>query len=351
MSERKIGYVGLKHPHRPGYVKTLEQVPAEIVCACEPDDRFDLGDVSGLEGIPVYRDYEELFDAEDVDVAWISASNRRSPAIVEAAVERGLDVFSEKPMARTAAELRPVVEAVEGSDASVVAAYANRSHPAVAELRDRAASGFFGEVRGFELRLVASKLIHRIGDPLGEDVYDRTESRGGVLQWLGCHLIDLVQYVLEDPIARVDAEVRRETDGVDVEDGAVLRVETESGVLGSLHCGYYAREGKDTLVHVTGTRGRAKLPSLMDASSYADRTVLELEYDEAGACAPDRAITYEHDPVPGYLNRIGADYARRFLDAPRDETDVLADVHDAMGVLRVLDAAYESAESGSWTAV
>jgi hypothetical protein len=49
-------------------------------------------------------------------------------------------------------------------------------------------------------------------------------------------------------------------------------METESDILGNLHYRYYTREGKETLVSITGTRGSTNLPSLMDASSYADWT-------------------------------------------------------------------------------
>lgn len=181
------------------------------------------------------------------------------------------------------------------------------------------------------------------------DIYDRTESHGGVLRWPGCHLPDFAQCPLDDPIVRVDAQMSRGTDGANVEDGALLRAETGSGVLGSLYFGCDTREGKKALVDITGTRGSADLLSAMGAGSYADRTVPELEYAEAGTCAP--APASGRDSAPGSLHPTGVDYAPRSPEAPAAGTaEVLAVAADATGVLRVLDATDESADTDSWTA-
>lgn len=118
MSETvSVGFLGLDHHHRDPYLQSLARLPVEVTCAAEPDRSYAVEAVEALpEDANLYRSYEELLDAEDVDVAWVVLSNRKSPEVVEAAAERGIDVYTEKPVARTASDLAPVVEAVERND-------------------------------------------------------------------------------------------------------------------------------------------------------------------------------------------------------------------------------------------
>lgn len=55
-----------------------------VTCAYEADASFDAGALPHGD-VPVYRDAGELFDAESVDVAWISASNQETPRLIETA--------------------------------------------------------------------------------------------------------------------------------------------------------------------------------------------------------------------------------------------------------------------------
>lgn len=339
-----VGYLGLDHHHCEPYLQSLDQLPVEVTCAAEPDASFTADTVDSLPtDATLYRSYRELLDAEDVDVAWITLSNRETPEVVRAAAERGIDVYAEKPMARTAADLEPVVDAVRRQDVTVAASYPWRAHPIARELRSRAAAGFFGEVRSLFARFVASGLSHR---DTSHYLFDDEASRGGILQWLGVHWIDLVPWILDDPIVRVTARRTQGTADVDVEDGMDLQFETESGALGMLQSGYFLREGRyDTAIDIYGADGRASWDPMGRTFGFDDETALELDSeDDAWASSPRRTITYDYEPTPGYGGRWGLAFMRSFLDARAGDGRVGADLGDALRVLRVLDAAYRSAD-------
>lgn len=349
MTETTIGVIGLTNPHMSLYLESLQQLPAEVTCACERTADVDAGEFPGLEGTPVYDDIEDLLLEEDVDVVWLSLPNEETPPAIECAAEHGVDVYAEKTLARTATDLEPVVDTVEDAGVTVVTGYQNRAGAVPREIRSRVARGFFGDIRAVEARMVTSQL-GRFRDPSGY-VYQSGPSRGGILQWLGCHTFDLLQFVLGEPVARVNAQTAYGADGVDVEDGATVQFElSESGALGTLQAGYYDRE-YDTYVGIHGSGGRA---AWSGSDTPADRDRLELDSYTDWPVAPRRTIDYDYDDAPGYGGTIGLDYMRNFLDTVegRDaDPELNATIHDSLAVLRVLDAVYESAETDDWVAL
>ena len=351
MPVETIGYVGLDHHHRAPYLESIERLPVEVTCACEPDESFDVDSIDDIGDVPVYHDAKQLLAEEDVDALWVTLSNRDAPDVIQAAAEAGVHVYTEKPIARTAAELAPVVDAVESSESVVCVSLNWRWHPISRELKRRIESGFFGEMRTFDTRFIASALHNRDADHY---LYDREVSRGGIVQWLGVHYIDLLSWLIEeDPIRRVNASLSYGTPGVEVEDGATIQLETESGVVGNHQCGYYLREGRyDTQVNLYGSETQSTWDPMGPTFGFDDETTLELDSQRPEwASTPHRSITYEYTDVPGYGGQWGLEFMEDFLAACDGNGPVPVGLDDAMRLLRILDAVYESADRGEWVTV
>ena len=345
-----VGYLGLDHHHCVPYLETLAQTRAEVTCACEPDPDFDLSGIEPLGDVPVYSTLEALFENEDIDVAWVTLSNRDTPAAIRTALDHGVDVFTEKPAARTAADLEPVVVAAEASDSTVCVAYEWRNHPIIRELRTRAREGFFGDIRAFEARYLASSLAHR---DIDHYLFDREASRGGILQWLGVHWLDVVPWALDDPITAVSASTVSGYEEVDVEDGATLQMRTAGGAIGTLRTGYYLPEGRyDTHIGIQGTDASCTWDPIGETFGFTGETVLELERMDGSRTPTKEQVTHDYDPTPGYGGEWGLEFVERFFEArENDAASVPATLEDALSTLRVLDAAYEAAATDRWVAV
>lgn len=343
-----VGYIGLDHHHRDPYLRTLRELPVDVTAACEPNPEFDTDGIDLLADVPVYDSVEALLDT-DVDAVWVTLSNRRTPAVIEAALARDVHVYTEKPVARTASDLDPVVAAADDSAAVVCVSYPWRGHPFAGELRDRTREGFFGSVRSVEARFVASQLAHRDTDHF---LFDARESRGGILQWLGIHWLDLVPWTLSERIETVTADTSSNTPGVDVEDGATLQFELTDGGLCTLVTGYYLDEGRyDTEILIRGTDGTARWDPIGPTFGFTGDTDLELT-DLAGRWKDaSRTVTHRYADRPGYGGNWGYEYAAQFLAACRGDGTVPASLHDARRVLLVLDAAYEAARTGRTVSV
>lgn len=349
MTERAIGYVGLDHHHAEPYLRTLETLPVTVTSACEPNPDFDVSSVDALGDVPVYDGLESLLATESLDAVFLTLPNRDTPEAIERAVDAGVDVYTEKPAARTAAELEALIERV-GSDATVCVSYPWQSHPIATELETLFEEGFFGDVRAFDVQYVASQLAYR---DTSHFVFDAEASRGGILQWLGIHWLQLLTVLLREPIARVNARMVAGTEGVDVEDAATLQLETTGSALGTLHCGYHLGEGLyDTRIDVYGTDGRSSWDPMGRKFDFDGETTLELD-DTSGewASTPHRTITHDYEPAPGYGGLWGRAFVEAFLDACDGGDEPPVTLEDALVVLRILDAAYESAETGHWVDV
>ncbi|WP_122091207.1 Gfo/Idh/MocA family protein [Halalkalicoccus subterraneus] len=350
MTDRTVGYVGLDHHHADPYLRTLGELPARVTGACEPNPAFDPSSVPSLGDVPIYDDLESLLATSTPDVVFLTVPNRDTPAAIERALDAGVDVYTEKPAARTAAELETLIERAEESNATVGVSYPWQSHPIARELASLVEDGFFGELRAFDVRFIASQLAYR---ETSHFVFDEAASRGGILQWLGIHWIQLLTRLLAEPISRVNASMVAGTDGVDVEDGATLQFETSTGALGTLQCGYYLSEALyDTKLDIYGTAGRSSWDPMGREFGFDGTTTLELD-DASGewASTPHRTITHEYDPTPGYGGAWGREFVESFFDACDGDGDPPVTLADALVVLRILDAAYESAETGRWVDV
>lgn len=366
MSTTRVGYVGVDHHHRDPYFQVANRLPIDLVALCEPGEEYTAADIQPHEERPdeiasqganigeiaeraeIYADPGEMLAEADLDAVWITYRNDEVPGIVDAAVENGVDVLSEKPLARTAADLEPVAERARDAGVTIGATYFYRYNPVAQALKERVADGWFGDIWSVDGRYVGSKLSLRNRDHY---IYDDAVSRGGSLQWIGLHWIDLFMYVLDEAITRVSAQSRTPEDSA-IDEGMVVQFETESGVMGTFQTGYYLGEPvKDPRFAVYGRDGTADSPLHHNRGGGAT-VPLDLQSDaEDWAGAPRRRAEYEfgYDRFPAWGDYV-LDFFADFF-AGRESGDVPADLDDALRVLRVLDAAYESADRGEWVEV
>jgi len=363
----KVGYIGVEHHHRDPYFAVASGLDLDVAAVCEPGEEVSVDDLTAMDerpdeittegqdvadlvgGATAYADPGELLRDGDVDVAWITYRSDETPAIIETAVEEGVHVVSEKPIARTAADLEPIAEKANAAGVTVAPTLYYRTNPVATDLRERVADGFFGDVWTVEGRFNASQLSFR---DTSHYIYDAATSRGGALQWVGPHWVDAMPWILDDPIARVNASFH-DADSCDVDAGAVLQFETEGGTLGTFHTGYYLSDrSKDTHFGLYGTEAQALTPLHHDTLMHEPTIPLELTSgDEDWSAAPRRTLEYEftYDRFPAWGDFI-YDYFEAFF-AGYETGAVPATVEDAVQLLRVLDAAYESAEREEWVAV
>ena len=111
-----------------------------------------------------YSDLGELLSRESVDVLHICTPNDVHAAQALAAIEQGVHVVCEKPLAVSTSESRAMVEAAEAAGVVNATCYHVRGYPLVEQMRSEVASGAMGEVvvraRALSLR---RRAVPRVG--------------------------------------------------------------------------------------------------------------------------------------------------------------------------------------------
>jgi predicted dehydrogenase len=175
---------------------------------------------------------EALVTADDVDVVHVCTPNHLHVPLATAALAAGKHVICEKPLATDDAGARGLVEQAAGSGLVGAVPFAYRYYAMVREARERMRSGRSGRLRLLHGTYLQDWLS------LPDDGNWRVEPHLGgpsrAFADIGSHWCDLAEFVSGDRIARLSARTATTMPGRPTEDVAIVQVETEAGVLGSL---------------------------------------------------------------------------------------------------------------------
>ena len=172
-------------------------------------------------------------------------------------LERGIAVFCQKPLARTAAETAAMVEAARRADRLLACDFSYRHTEAMRRVRHAVAEGEIGTVYAADL------VFHNAWGPDKSWARDASLSGGGCAIDLGTHLVDLALWVLGFPAvrrvaSRLYAQGRLLAPGAgEVEDYAVAQVDLESGATLRLACSWNFAGGREAIIEAQfhGSRG------------------------------------------------------------------------------------------------
>lgn len=345
-----VGLIGLSHPHAPAFLRTFEALDEVAGVALSDPDPAVLARVAATtsKAERTYSELEPLLARPDVPIVLVALPTDRVPSAIVAAARAAKHVICEKPCARSAGELAPVLPALEENRVHFTVPYVWRAHPAMRQLRAFVAAGAVGPVVSFELRLVTTRVGLR--NP-SHWLFKRAIAGGGILSWLGCHWLDLLRYLTGQEVVAVSALMGAVGgEAIDVEDVASLALRLQNGAIGSLHAGYLLPSGRagyegtsyDQSILLWGREG-----TLRYGQEGEDHVVSLASATEEWRAASRQELRFRLPPSPAYGGAHGLAFFARFLRLVRtSEGQNQVTVWDALRVLEILDAAYESARTG-----
>ncbi|MFW5947208.1 MAG: Gfo/Idh/MocA family protein [Gemmatimonadota bacterium] len=176
-------------------------------------------------GAAVVADVDRLWAMDGLDIAVIATPNRTHVRLGREALEAGLHVVVDKPVAPTVAGARRLVEEARRRD-RVLTVYHNRRWDGdFLTLRRLIAEDALGEVYRFESRFERWRPVPEPGWRQSPEPGDA----GGLLYDLGPHLVDQALQLF-GPVRDVHAELDRRRTGSRVDDDTFLALSHESGV-------------------------------------------------------------------------------------------------------------------------
>jgi predicted dehydrogenase len=240
-----------------------------------------------------------------------------------AALERGVAVFCQKPLGRTAAEVEAVIAAARRADRLLAVDLSYRFTEGMRRIRELVAAGELGRVYAVDL------VFHNAYGPDKPWFYDPARSGGGCVMDLGVHLVDLALWTLGFPkLEAVSANLLAggaplTGRGVTVEDYAAATLTLEGGTAVTLACSWRLPAGCDAVIGASfyGTNGGAALRNV--AGSFYDFAAERYRGTERETLA---------SPPDPWGGRAAADWAQRLAAGARfdPEAERLVDVARAL---------------------
>jgi len=243
------------------------------------------------------------------------------------ALESGAAVFCQKPLGRTEAEVRGVIEAARAADRLLAVDLSYRFTEGMGPIRELIAGGTLGRIYAADL------VFHNAYGPDKAWFYDPALSGGGCVMDLGVHLVDLALWAMDFPaVEEVTSRLLSEgqplgdTSGK-VEDYAVATLALEGGAAVQLACSWRLQAGCEAVISASfyGTEGGAALKNVGGSFYDFEASLYRGTSSETLTTPPDQ-----------WGGRAGADWARRLAAGEKfdPQAERLADVS------KVLDRIY-----------
>ena len=295
-------------------------------------------------GIPnTYTDLAAAVQDPQVDTVVIGLPNHQHEEAVLLAAEAGKAILCTKPLARTAAEAKRMLAAVE--KAGVFhgyledLAYTPKTLKALKSVRN----GALGKVLW-----TRSREAHP--GPHSDWFWDPKMSGGGAIIDLGCHCIEIGRNYIGKDIKPVEVMCWAATQvkPIEAEDNAIGLIKYENGAISQFEVSWTYRGGMDLRDEVAGTEGNIRTDHFL-------RTGFEMFTDVGlGGYVAEKAESESGwlFPVGDEVHELGyTDMFTDMFDAMERGAAPMETFYDGYVVNAIMDACYRSAESKKWEPV
>jgi predicted dehydrogenase len=339
----RIGIIGSGRIADQGHMPGIQSYPgAQVTVACDTD-AARLRAFAATYDVPEVRsDWLDVLDPALVDVVCVCLPNALHAPVTLAALDKGLHVLCEKPMAVTAAEADAMAAAARRNGRLLAIKTHNRFRPSALRARAILDSGRLGEVYHTTV-----SCYRRDGIPgVGTWFTRRSLAGGGALADSGIHGLDTALWLLGFPaVERVTAQTSRrlgqaaagEAAVFDVEDSAFAHVHL-AGDSSLTFAGTWAAYRDDAeVIEFLGTKGGLTLTWDNDSDS------IRIFGPDPAADEVIDLTPRAGEPGPWSEAHVRATHA--FLNAVENGLPSPLDPDVSARVMRLIETIYESADA------
>lgn len=336
-----IGAGGIaRKKHLSNYAK-LKEIELVAVCDSVLTSAQALAKDFGID--KVYTDYQEMVDKENLDLVSVCTPNFLHREITCYALEHGVNVHCEKPLAMNQQEALEICKVSERTGKKVMLGLNKRYLPETLLVHQVMEEDFFGDI--YHVRCGWRR---NSGIPgIGRWFTNRALSGGGVMIDLGVHYLDLALSYLDYPDiltvsgsayqkfgkggdTRIRKGYRSDPNGVfDVEDMAVGMLRTASGATIDFEFSWASNIEKEMrYIELMGTKG----------GMIMENDDLRLFSHKAGTCFVEK-------PDMNTLNFEISEFAH-FIQCIQNDKQPITNAKEGYKIMKIIDAFYESASTG-----
>ncbi len=371
MAKIKIGIVGC------GFIANRKHLPmlllhndVEVVAFCDIiKERAEASAKEfGTADARVYENYQDLVARKDIDVVHVCTPNSTHSEISVAALQSGKHVMCEKPMAKTSAEAKAMLDAAKASGKKLTIGYQNRFRTDSQFIKKLCDQGDLGDIY-----LGKAFATRRRGVPIWGVFMNKALQGGGPLIDLGTHALDLTLWMMDnyEPVSALGSTYDKigklgspangmglwDPEKYEVEDSAFGMVKFKNGATVVLEASWAINMivSNEAMTMLCGTRGGADMfPAsgpIVRVADFQSAEGLHVRFNGENAgklFIQNYAMGAEfigsgekkEDFAGGKLEMT------TWLNAIRNDTDVVVKPEQAYTVTRILEAIYQSAASG-----
>lgn len=331
MEKLKIAVVGVgsiaQVVHLP-ILNNLEEV--ELVAICDLDDS-KASALTRKYNIPHWYDQiDNLLQREELDAVHICASSHFHYPMSYLALQKGINVFVEKPIALNVNEAKKLTELAKTKDLTIMVGMQNRFRDDVQILREFIKKDELGEI--FYVKAGWLKKWDR--SSLREWQTKKDEAGGGVLIDLGTQLIDLALFLTGIPrvksVRLYDYTINKKHE---VEDSALAVLNTVDGMTVTIEIAWRMHMEADMIyTHIFGSKGAAYL------------NPLRINKELHGNLVNVTPMIVEQN-VDRYKKAYEVEI-KHFMNVLRGKESNQSSPEEALYIMKIIEALYKSAKEG-----
>lgn len=337
MGKLQIGIIGVGGIAQGRHIPALQALKEDCVITAVSDvNKERAQEVAAKYNIVhVFEDYQDMFNV--VDAVIICTPNKFHAEITVAALEAGVHVLCEKPMALSAEECEKMLEASQRSNKVLAIAYHYRfmkNSQAAKQLMKEVGTPLVTRVQALRRRKVP-----------GWGVFtNKSLQGGGSLIDYGCHLLDLAIWLMGSPkhisvngstynmLSKTPNSVNQwgafDHETFDVDDHVTAYIKFENGASLLLETSWAANILDDQEhVSISGVEGGI---SVFPLELYTAKNGMLMNSQPAW-------VPGEDDP--------GLAQAKNFIDACLGQAELIVKPEEALQVSQIIDEIYKSADA------
>ncbi len=315
-----IGCGGMESTHEEGFAALGSRI--EIVATVDPIISRAESAAESLGARLAVRSHHEIMDL--VDAALVVTPHHTHRPIGLDLIRAGKHVLMEKPLANSERECWDLIEAAVEENVQLMVAYPMRYHPLVLAMKAEMDAGLIGEV--FQVAIWTEQLTRFPDGHWGNSI---STLGGGQFFSHGCHYVDLLMWLLGNPVKGSHMGTRVGTPWLEGEGSSNIQMKFESGAVGYHFGSWGARGTKNGYeIHVHGDEGMLALDFEGSSLKLYQGNVVKQIAEHRGSSKY----------VQGEL--------QHFLDCVEGRADPVTDARSSLHGLRVIWQLYEAERLG-----
>jgi predicted dehydrogenase len=321
----RVAFIGLQHWHAPFYMMAMKALGYPIAAVADRDAsmcefRARVGECEA----PCYTDYERLLREIKPDLVFAHAPHDQMTDLAAWLVEHNLPFHMEKPMGLSWQRLAVVAAEARRKGLWNGVALVSRQYGIVRRLREL--GGEMGALQRYYYGLFAGPPL-RYPEWRCEWMLQPERAGAGPLWNFGAHVIDLFLLLGKAPVVEVTANWTYDIHRLPVEDLCTIRMKNSLGVVGVGEVSYSTPTGYERFFSVSTDR-------------------LQVHTDKLGKGVIKKFGAAPEEIDGPEFNDVYPFQTRDVIESFAVGRPAVADIHDMVATLRVMEAAKASAQAG-----